>query len=184
MPSIRSTAYQIDQSSDFDLDTVFTNDPLNSFYNPEKRNPFIPHQDPKWVRPDSKPLIRKKISQLFKWIKDIAKPIVAHIENYAPKVRNDIPPKPDQSYVKVDNRIVKKDKSIPVYLIGFAKTEPGKERKVLLFDKKTGTVYTVVRGNSILDLTILDITPYSVLMELKNGKRIEYFKDILKENGV
>jgi hypothetical protein len=181
-PLKRHIAQSVRIEPDFDISSIIDNKPFDSFYSSEERNPFLPYIDDSLTHiPDHKGDIQDIDDTFVFSTDDKHNPddISVHTDTV------DIPDKPDDSpddMQKVDTDIVKRDESIPVYLIGFVKTESEQDRnrKVILSHKTTGRVYTAEKGNILLGLSILEVTPYSVKMELKNGRRIEYCNDILK----
>ena len=59
--------------------------------------------------------------------------------------------------------------------------EKEEDRKAILANKKTGEIYTVKQGDEVLTLKITGITPYSVLILMNDGRKVEFLRDILKE---
>ena len=166
---------------DFDISAVLDNTPFTDYYSSGKRNPFIPYQDRKFADIPDNPDNINTIDTTFTFPDDGS---ISDTVDIPDADTIDIPDKPgtDDDPEKVDTDIVKQDESIPVYLIGFVKTESkqDKNRKAILSHKTTGRVYTVQRGNILLGLSILKVTPYSVTMELGSGRKIEYCYDLLK----
>jgi len=181
-PLKRHIAQSVCIEPDFDISSVIDNRPFDSFFSSDERNPFLPYIDESLTHiPDHQGDIQD-IDDTFVFPAD-DRDDTDDAPVYTDTVN--IPDKPDDTQddiQKVDTDIVKKDETIPVYLIGFVKTESEQDRnrKVILSHKTTGRVYTAEKGNILLGLSILEVTPYSVKMELKNGRRIEYCNDILK----
>lgn len=198
----------IDIVADFDLGSVLDNAPLEHYYDPVKRDPFIPFSHQKQLEVTGEPSDVEKIKKTldFPWKFTKEKPEKEESlpekkekpeeEEPPPEKKakppkeiltlSDIPDKPGEPDVipePVSTENVKKDESIPVYLVGFVKTssEEEKERKAILSNKITGELYTVQEGDSLLGMTISQITPFSIIIQLENGRRVEFLHDMLKE---
>lgn len=186
--SKRTTGREVVLTRDFEIENVLDNTPFGNYYSPVKRNPFIP------VKPkvsntigDTESII-KKINPNFKWpwqetkpkIEKKPEPVKGDVAVTNLPMKNPVDEKPPQ---KIDPTAQKKDKTIPVYLIGFAKESEGatKPRKAILANKKTGELYTLKTGENLLSMTIVEITPYSVIIKMDDGRKVEFLNDILKE---
>lgn len=176
-----TTEREAEIKPDFRIRDVIDNTPFRQYYVSAARNPFVPVQDESHGNiADSRSDVDTVSSRFtFPWHdrrddpgkKDVQ---VAQLPDKNP---------PDEDIVKVDPAEQRKDNTIPVYLIGFAKTSEKNEmpRKAILAHKKTGQIYSLQVGEECLGMTVADITPYSVVIRMADGRRIEFLNDILKE---
>ncbi len=186
----------IDRTPDFSLETVIDNKPFNSYFAADRRNPFIPVV---YKKPDvnsGNPTVVKTEDPDIKWPswtfpkpKPDPEPVTPDPPKTPVYTPGDVPvvnipkkPDPDE---KPEEPEVKpaEDTGIPVELIGFAETEGNEGRKAILANKKTGEVFTVTEGEHLaaFGMEIITITPFSIIMKMKNGEKVEFVNDILKE---
>ncbi|MFH1707877.1 MAG: hypothetical protein ABIF71_08160 [Planctomycetota bacterium] len=157
--------------ADFNLGAVIDNTPFSVYYAPARRNPFVPFQPPAAGAPTAV----QPVSSQFDFPRP--QPVSA-----VPLI--DLPAKPGtEPAEKIDPAQARKDESLPVYLVGFARLGEGTDtdRKAILADKQSGAVYTAREGDVILGLIVARITPCSVIIVMPNGRRVEFLHDILKE---
>jgi hypothetical protein len=186
---------ELRRTDDFDLETVIDNKPFTGYYLGDKRNPFVPVEFTKPEDGSGAPTEVTSIDPKFKWKfpkpdvkpeppKPDPEPVVTPpvIDNDVPVVN--IPGKPGPEE-KPEEPVIKKaeELGIPVALIGFVKTEGAGPRKAILANRKSGEVFTVTEGEYIsrLDMRIVTVTPFSIILKMKNGERVEFVNDILKE---
>jgi hypothetical protein len=190
------TSPEVTITKDFDLESVLDNTPFDQYYQTGRRNPFVPVEYTKPAKPDAALNPIKRITKDFRF--PWQRPKETPKTDPKPKPKDTAPPRRDVPIAalpakpeseappeQLDKKAQQESKTIPVYLIGFAKTYTDKDadRKALLANKSTGEIYTVKKGDapSGLGLTITDVTPYSVIIFMQDGRRVEFLNDVLKE---
>lgn len=182
----RSTTRDVTLSSDFKIGNVLDNTPFREYYSPSSRNPFIPVQEQNTDTITDNSAKVDTIDPSFHWPGTERIPDRTHGTAEEDVEITSLPnkhPDDEEPPTPIDPAEQKKDETIPVYLIGFAKAseETQKPRKAILANKRTGELYTLKKGERLLSMTIMGITPYSVIIKMDDGRKVEFLNDILKE---
>jgi len=182
----RSTTREVTITSDFKISNVLDNTPFGEYYSPVARNPFIPVKERSTDTITDNGSRINTIDPSFNWPGTERQPVTINETTEVDVEITSLPnkhPDDEEPPTQINPVEQRKDKTIPVYLIGFAKAseETDKPRKAILANKKTGELYTLERGERLLSMTIMGITPYSVIIKMDDGRKVEFLNDILKE---